>query len=158
MASKENIGSYSAMSGRMIKEDGTVVNIADLLAGDQPEVSQVKEKISSYQPRYGRMIREDGSLINIADLIASGQIGGGGGSTGTTNYNSLTNKPQINGVEVSGDKTSDDYGVVSKDQGPENSGKILRVNESGEVLPSDEPEISVVEHVIFLSRPEVETT
>lgn len=115
MTEKQNIGSYSAMSGRMIKEDGTVVNIADLLAGDQPEVSQVKENISSYQPRSGRMIREDGSIINIADLIASGQIGGGGGgSTGTTNYNDLTNKPTINGVEVSGNKTSADYKISAE--------------------------------------------
>ena len=92
----------------------------------------------------------------LAALFAKSKNGGGAG--GTSDYNALTNKPQINGVELSGNKTSDDYGVVSKDQGTENSGKILRVNESGEVLPSDEPEISVVEHVIFLSRPEVETT
>ena len=78
MASKENIGSYSAMSGRMIKEDGTVVNIADLLAGNQPGINGVKENIQSYQAMSGRMIREDGSVINIADEIANGNIGGGG--------------------------------------------------------------------------------
>ena len=33
------------------------------------------------------------------------QSGGGGGSGGTTNYNDLINKPQIEGVELSGDKT-----------------------------------------------------
>ena len=77
MASKENIGSYSAMSGRMIKEDGTVVNIADLLAGNQPGINGVKENIQSYQAMSGRMIREDGSVINIADLIANGGMGGG---------------------------------------------------------------------------------
>lgn len=32
-----------------------------------------------------------------------------GGSGGTSNYNSLTNKPKINGVTVIGDKTSSDY-------------------------------------------------
>lgn len=104
------------------------------------------------------MGRSSGMTGDDAYAILHNKIGSGGGETGTTNYNDLSNKPKINGAEVSGDKTSDDYGVVSKDQGPENSGKILRVNESGEVLPSDEPEISVVEHVIFLSRPEVETT
>lgn len=35
-------------------------------------------------------------------------IGGGGG---TSDYNALTNKPQINGVELSGNKTSDDLGI-----------------------------------------------
>lgn len=110
MASKENIGSYSAMSGRMIKEDGTVVNIADLLAGNQPGINGVKENIQSYQAMSGRIIREDGSVINIADLIANGGMGGGG----TTDYNALTNKPKINGVEVSGNKTSADYKISAE--------------------------------------------
>ena len=110
MASKENIGSYSAMSGRMIKEDGTVVNIADLLAGNQPGINGVKENIQSYQAMSGRMIREDGSVINIADLIANGGMGGGG----TSDYNALTNKPKINGVEVSGNKTSADYKISAE--------------------------------------------
>lgn len=111
MASKENIGSYSAMSGRMIKEDGTVVNIADLLAGNQPGINGVKENIQSYQAMSGRMIREDGSVINIADEIANGNIGGGGG---TSDYNALKNKPKINGVEVSGNKTSADYKISAE--------------------------------------------
>lgn len=38
---------------------------------------------------------------------------GGGSAGGTTNYNDLTNKPKINGVEVSGDKTSTDYKISS---------------------------------------------
>ena len=86
------------------------------------------------------------------------KIGSGGGGGGTTDYNALTNKPKINDVEVSGDKTSDDYGLVSKDQGAENSGKILRVNESGKVSPSDEAKISVIDHVISLSHSEAGAT
>ena len=35
----------------------------------------------------------------------------GGGSGGTTNYNSLDNKPKINNVELSGNKTSADLGI-----------------------------------------------
>lgn len=35
-------------------------------------------------------------------------IGDGGGSGGTTNYSELSNKPQINNVELSGNKTSSD--------------------------------------------------
>lgn len=37
------------------------------------------------------------------------ESGGGGG--GTTNYNALTNKPKINNVELSGNKTSADLGL-----------------------------------------------
>ena len=106
-----NISNFSARSGRMVKEDGTVVNIADLLAGDAEAVSESTYNIDSFSAMSGRMIREDGSVINIADEIANGNIGGGGG---TSDYNALTNKPKINGVEVSGNKTSADYKISAE--------------------------------------------
>lgn len=108
-----NISNFSARSGRMVKEDGTVVNIADLLAGDAEAVSESTYNIDSFSAMSGRMIREDGSVINIADEIANGNIGGGGG-TGTTNYNNLSNKPKINGVELSGNKTSADLDISAE--------------------------------------------
>lgn len=46
-------------------------------------------------------IDEDGTLNAI----------GGGSGTGTSDYNDIENKPTINGVEVSGDKTAADYGI-----------------------------------------------
>lgn len=48
-----------------------------------------------------------------AYAILKRQIQSGGGG-GTSNYNALTNKPTINGVEVSGDKTSDDYKISAQ--------------------------------------------
>lgn len=39
------------------------------------------------------------------------QSGGGGG--GTNNYNQLSNKPQVNGVELSGNKTSTQLGITA---------------------------------------------
>lgn len=36
---------------------------------------------------------------------------GGGGTTGTTNYLDLANKPMINGVELVGNKTAEDLGI-----------------------------------------------
>lgn len=36
---------------------------------------------------------------------------GGGGGGGTSNYNDLSNKPKINGVELTGNKTSADLGI-----------------------------------------------
>lgn len=36
---------------------------------------------------------------------------GGSGGGGTTNYNDLTNKPSINGVTLSGNKTTNDLGI-----------------------------------------------
>lgn len=37
----------------------------------------------------------------------------GGGGTGTTNYNDLTNKPKVNGIVLSGNKTSADLGITT---------------------------------------------
>jgi hypothetical protein len=36
---------------------------------------------------------------------------GGGGGGGTSNYNNLSNKPQINGVELTGNKTSEQLNI-----------------------------------------------
>lgn len=47
-------------------------------------------------------------LIELNQLI----IAGGGGGGGTTNYNGLTNKPQINGVELKNNKTLTELGIV----------------------------------------------
>lgn len=44
-------------------------------------------------------------LIELKEVIE----GGGGG--GTTNYNDLSNKPKINNVELSGNKSSSDLGL-----------------------------------------------
>ena len=41
------------------------------------------------------------------------QENGGGGAGGTTNYEDLTNKPKVNGVTLSGNKTSADLGITT---------------------------------------------
>ena len=46
-------------------------------------------------------------LIELKETIEAG--GGGGG--GTTNYNGLSNKPQINGVTLQGNKALEDLGI-----------------------------------------------
>lgn len=108
-----DIKSFNMHSGRMVKEDGTTINIADALAGNAQPVTESKEKIEYYQMISGRFVKEDGTVVNIADEIANGNIGGGGGG-GTSNYNDLTNKPKINGVELSGNKTSSDLKISSE--------------------------------------------
>lgn len=108
-----DIKSFNMHSGRMVREDGTIINIADALAGNAQPVTESKEKIEYYQMISGRFVKEDGTVVNIADEIANGNIGGGS-STGTTNYNDLTNKPKINGVELSGNKTSSDLKISSE--------------------------------------------
>jgi len=60
-------------SWRILAEDGSSVNIVDLLGGGM--VSPVSEKvydIYNYSPRSGRVIGEDGRLYNLVDLLANG--------------------------------------------------------------------------------------
>ena len=40
---------------------------------------------------------------------------GGGGGGGTSNYNQLSNKPQVNSVELSGNKSLHDLGIAGED-------------------------------------------
>lgn len=47
----------------------------------------------------------------LIELKAAIEAGGGGGGGGTTNYNLLQNKPQVNGVTLSGNKTAEDLGL-----------------------------------------------
>lgn len=47
-------------------------------------------------------------MIDLEGTLSVGEIIGG---EGTTNYNSLENKPQINGVELRGNKSSQDFGI-----------------------------------------------
>lgn len=58
-------------------------------------------------PKVGSTVRVFIPNGNMSDAFIGGS-GGGGGSTGTTNYNSLTNKPSINGVVLYGDQASKD--------------------------------------------------
>lgn len=48
----------------------------------------------------------------LAAAIAYFKAHGGGGG-GTSDYDDLTDKPQINGVELSGNKSSVDLGISS---------------------------------------------
>ena len=75
----------------------------------------------------------DGSADKIINIPT------GGGEGGTSDYNALSNKPKLNGVEIAGNKTSTDYKIVSSEQGIENNGKFLGVGVDGNVTPVDKP-------------------
>ena len=68
-----------------------------------------KAVLTNSDTEYYRM-RGDGSWVKIV----SG--GGGGGGGGVTDYNQLTNKPQINNITLEGNKTSDDIDVTPEAQ------------------------------------------
>lgn len=49
--------------------------------------------------------------MNILELAILKQMVGGGGGSGTDNYNDLSNLPQINGETLAGNKTSENLGL-----------------------------------------------
>lgn len=53
--------------------------------------------------------RVEALLMLVLDKINNG---GGGGGGGTSNYNDLSNKPSINSVTLSGDKSPSDLGMA----------------------------------------------
>lgn len=74
-------------TGRMIKEDGTTANIADLIGGTD---TGERVNIDMMAPKSGRFVKEDGSVVNIADVIEEFLAGGGSGSGGTVSLKKLT--------------------------------------------------------------------
>lgn len=58
-------------------------------------------------------VKVDGTTITIADGVISA-VNTGGSGTETTNYEELTNKPRIGGVELTGDKTLAELGIQAE--------------------------------------------
>lgn len=49
----------------------------------------------------------------VVQTAINNALSGGGGAGGTTDYTDLSNKPSINGVTLSGNKTASDLGLIS---------------------------------------------
>ena len=81
-------------TGRMVKESGETVNIADLIGGTD---TGEKVNIDMMAPKSGRFVKEDGSVVNLADVIEAFLSGGGSGSGGTVSLKKLT--ITVNGTE-----------------------------------------------------------
>lgn len=62
-------------------------------------------------------------ISHLEWIIAT--YGGGSGSGGTTNYNDLTNKPSINGITLTGNKTSIDLGINAIIPSTEPTNKVV---------------------------------
>lgn len=73
-----------------------------------------------------------GSNITITDNVDGTQTIASTASGGTTDYSDLTNKPSINNVTLSGDKTTSDLGIDEvPDVTSSDDGKILKASYSG---------------------------
>lgn len=56
---------------------------------------------------------ENNSILALLIAALRGSSGGGGGGGGTSNYNELSNRPQINGNTLSGNKTAAALGLAA---------------------------------------------
>lgn len=74
-------------TGRMVKESGETVNVADLIGGTD---TGERVNIDMMAPKSGRFVKEDGSVVNLADVIEEFLAGGGSGSGGTVSLKKLT--------------------------------------------------------------------
>lgn len=79
-------------------------------------------------------------------LIALIETGGGGGGGGTTNYNSLSNKPQINGHELQGNQTAAELGLVASVAGKGLSTNDYDNTEKGKVADNAEAIEAMSDH------------
>lgn len=67
-----DVNRYPIYGGRMVAEDGSVVNIADAVGGEN---TGIKADINRYPVYGGRFVAEDGSVINIAKNVGKGSGG-----------------------------------------------------------------------------------
>ena len=64
-------------------------------------------------------------ISHLEWIIATYGGGSGSGSSGTTDYNALTNKPSINGITLTGNKTSIDLGINAIIPSTEPTNKVV---------------------------------
>lgn len=95
----------SAIVNKILNEDGSVTKL-DGTAVDMSVASDIYKKSA---PIINKVLNPDGSISKLTDYL-----GGGGGGGGTTDYNALNNKPSINGVTLSGNKTSEQLQLADK--------------------------------------------
>lgn len=130
-AAKNGVKIYTAIV-TAVADDGTCSvrvngkthsNIA--YYGDAPTVNK------SY-----RVFCPNGSM-NQAFIITGGGSSGGG-STGTTDYNQLTNRPSINGTALSGNQTSSQLGLYGTNNAPPYPVQSVNTKTGAVVLTQDD--------------------
>lgn len=106
----ENLRVVNIFKARGNSSSGGASNYSQL--SGKPQINNIVVDGNKTLDDYGIQKKlTAGSGISIDE---SGRIDATGGGSGTTDYDALTNKPQINNVELSGNKTLDDLDIASK--------------------------------------------
>lgn len=120
---------------RIINKNDIAVNVTDVITEEVINVSGRDEVVIYLSSREIMPIKYTSILpVSYEYFIPASEIKGGGGG-GTTDYTDLSNKPQINGNELTGNKTAAQLGLLSgTEKGVANGLAIL--DEHGKVPSS----------------------
>lgn len=126
LATKQPVGDYATKTELADKADSSVVeSLSTQVATNTSDISVIKTKQEEDGNKIDALDKEMATkqdllvsgtnikTINGQDILGSGNLDISGGG-GTTDYNQLTNKPQINSVELSGNKSLEDLGIPTK--------------------------------------------
>lgn len=124
LATKQPVGDYATKTELANKADSSVVeSLSTQVATNTSDISVIKTKQEEDGNKIDALDKEMATkqdllvsgtnikTINGQDILGSGNLDISGG---TTDYNQLTNKPQINSVELSGNKSLEDLGIPTK--------------------------------------------
>ena len=104
------------LSNKVDTEPNKGLSTFDFNAGYKAKLDGIEDNANNYVLPKGTQsslggVMGDGTTFTI-DSNGVGHAVGGGGGGGTTDYNALINKPEMNGKEVIGIKTSEEYGIL----------------------------------------------
>lgn len=122
----ESLSNIPAIDGNELHANSTA---ADLGLATAAELAGKQDALPSTTDQEGKYLKVDseGGLVWAA----------GGGSGGTSDYTELDNKPQINGVTLSGNKSASDLGLLTSNLGSENAGKVLKIDTDGSIISAE---------------------
>lgn len=118
LAGKVNVNTYNDdMADKADKS--TIGNLEDLNTSNKDSIVDAINSIQTSTVPIATtstpgIVKPDGTTIIIDSDGTIHSVGGGGGTGGTTDYNALDNKPQIEGNTLNGNKTADELGLMSK--------------------------------------------
>lgn len=138
------ISTMKPMTGRMIKSDGTVVNVAELMSSKPTRSISEDSPLDRMSPITGQMLKENGEAVNIADLIEQFVASAGGSVSPEQIEAAIIAYFEEHPIETGAteeqvrqiNKNKDDIKTkVDKAQGKEHSGKVLGIGTDGNVTP-----------------------
>jgi hypothetical protein len=103
------------LANKVDTEEGKGLTSNDFTDGFKFKLNGIEDNANNYVLPKGSQtslggVMGDGTTFTIDENGIGHAVGGGGG--GTADYNALINKPVINGVTVSGNKDSEEYGLL----------------------------------------------